>query len=160
MLGIMSDSHDHMAAIWKAVKIFNLNEVSTVLHAGDLISPFTSGEFKRLNSRFEAVFGNNDGEREGLKLSYHELCNLEDFKELNIDGLKIAIYHGTKKPFTDALKNCGKYDVLIRGHSHQLEIIEGDTLEINPGETCGYLSGKQTVLLLDTDSLSIETVYL
>jgi predicted phosphodiesterase len=31
---------------------------------------------------------------------------------------------------------------------------------INPGEVCGYVSNKQTVLLLDTDDLSIEIIYL
>ena len=60
----------------------------------------------------------------------------------------------------DALAKCGKYDVVIRGHTHKMEILNGETMIINPGEVCGYVSGEQTVVLLDTDDLSFEVVYL
>jgi len=41
MIGIMSDSHDHMEAIRAAVEVFNQAGVKLVVHAGDLIAPFT-----------------------------------------------------------------------------------------------------------------------
>ena len=49
MIGIMSDSHDNLDAIRKAVDAFNEAEVDLVIHAGDMISPFTSKEIKKLN---------------------------------------------------------------------------------------------------------------
>lgn len=156
----MSDSHDNLDAIRKAVKIFNNKELDLVIHAGDLISPFTANEFKKLESELVAIYGNNDGEREGLKSAYKDICNLEDFKEISIEGWKFSVIHGTNPAIVDSLARCGKYDVVIRGHTHKLEILNGKTMVINPGEVCGYISSKQTVVLLDTDDLSFEVIYL
>lgn len=160
MIGIMSDSHDHMDAIRAAVEVFNSTGVGMVIHAGDLIAPFTANEFKNLQSPFEAIYGNNDGERHNLRTAFKELCALEDFKELEVDGRKIAVIHGTTEALVDALKASGKYDVVISGHTHQMNVLEGKTMVINPGETCGYLSGEKTVILLDTDDLSWQVCYL
>ncbi len=160
LIGIMSDSHDHLEAIRLAVDFFNQNKVDLVIHAGDLISPFTALEFKRLKMPFEAVYGNNDGEREGLKIAYEELCNLEDFKEINADGRKIAVIHGANQKLVDALAGGEYYDVLISGHNHQLDVCSDKTMTINPGETCGYLSGKKTVILLSTEDLNFKKIVL
>lgn len=160
MIGIMSDSHDHMKAIKAAVKVFNHADVEMVVHAGDLISPFTAKEFDKLQAPLEAIFGNNDGERQGLRLAYEKFCELEDFKELEVDGRKIAVIHGTNQTLVDALQKCGKYDLIIRGHTHQMEVSEGKTIIVNPGETCGYLFGEKTVIILDTSDLSHEKVQL
>ena len=160
MMGIMSDSHDNLSAIEKAVNIFNKEDVELVIHAGDLISPFTVKEFERLKPEFVAVYGNNDGEREGLKKAYQHICMLEDFKEISVDGWKFAIIHGTDPRILEAIVRSNKYDVVASGHTHKIDIISDETLLINPGETCGYVSGKQTVVLLDTDDLSYQTVYL
>lgn len=160
MIGIMSDSHDHMDGVRAAVELFNREKVELVVHAGDLISPFTAGAFDELQAPLEAIYGNNDGERRGLMAAYAELCPLEDFKELEVDGRKIAVIHGTTEALVDALSESGKYDLVIRGHTHRKEVIEGPTMIINPGETCGYLSGEKTVILLDTDDLSWKAVKL
>jgi putative phosphoesterase len=160
MIGIMSDSHDNIPAIRRAVETFNSMGVDLVIHAGDLISPFTANEFRNLEPEMVAVFGNNDGEREGLKKAYSEICLIEDFKEISVEGWKFSIIHGTNPQIVDALAKCGKYDVLIRGHTHELEIKESETLIINPGEVCGYVSGKQTVVLVDPDDLNCEVINL
>ena len=160
MIGIMSDSHDNLDAIRKAIKIFNNRDLDLVIHAGDLISPFTAFEFQKLDPELVAIYGNNDGEREGLKNAYKEICLLEDFKEISVEGWKFSIIHGTNSAIVDSLRKCGKYDVVVRGHTHELEILNGKTMVINPGEVCGYVSSKQTVVLLDTDDLSFEVVYL
>ena len=160
MIGIMSDSHDNLDAIRKAVKIFNKEEVDVVIHAGDLISPFTALEFRKLDPELVAIYGNNDGEKEGLKVAYEEICILEDFKEISVEGWKFSIIHGSNQAIVDSLAKCGKYDVVIRGHTHKMEILNGETMIINPGEVCGYVSGEKTVVLLDTDDLSFEVIYI
>ncbi|HCL90984.1 MAG TPA: YfcE family phosphodiesterase, partial [Candidatus Atribacteria bacterium] len=48
-IGIISDTHDNLPKIKKAVGIFNREKVELVLHAGDFVSPFTFLEFKNLN---------------------------------------------------------------------------------------------------------------
>lgn len=156
----MADSHDNLEAIKKAVNFFNQEKVDLVIHAGDLISPFTAQQFQRLKSPFIGIFGNNDGERDGLRESYKNLCYLEDFKEISVEDKKVAVIHGTNQALVDSLSSCRKYGLVIRGHSHQLEVIQGETMVVNPGETCGYLTGNQTVVLMDPDDLSYRAIYL
>lgn len=160
MIGIMSDSHDNLDAIRKAVSVFNEAGVELVIHAGDLIAPFTAREFKELKSEFLAIFGNNDGERDLLRHAYKDMCHLEDFKEIEVQNKKIAVIHGTVEAIVDALVLSKKYDIIIRGHNHRQEVVMGESLLVNPGETCGYVSGKKTVMLLDPDDLSFETIVL
>jgi len=160
MIGLMSDSHDNLKAIRKAVKLFNSKKVELVLHAGDLISPFTAQEFIKLKSPMIAVYGNNDGEREGLRKAYQNMCYLEDFKEISVDERTIALFHGTNISLIEALSASGRYDVVVHGHSHQNRVENEKTLTINPGETCGYLTGDKTVALLDPIDLSYEILFL
>lgn len=155
MIGIVSDSHDNLAAIRQAVAFLNARDVSMVLHAGDFVAPFTVREFKNLKCPFHGVFGNNDGEKKGLSRAFSEMgTEIKEFEEINQGGKKIALYHGTITEFLSALISGGEYDVVVRGHTHNPEVKkEGRTLVINPGELCGYLTGKKTLCLLNLDSM-------
>jgi len=42
------------------------------------------------------------------------------------------------------------------GHTDDLDIREGKTLVINPGETGGWLKERSTVVILDTDTMKPE----
>ncbi|MBP2046422.1 metallophosphoesterase [Methanobacterium aggregans] len=160
MMGIMADTHDNLDAIRDAVQLFNREKVELVIHAGDLIAPFTAREFQKLNAKFVAVFGNNDGEREGLRTAYRDLCILKDFREVSVSSRKFAVIHGMEEAIVNSLAKSGLYDVVVRGHSHKPEIINGETLVVNPGEVCGYVSGDRTVVIMDPDTLSHELIYL
>jgi hypothetical protein len=72
----------------------------------------------------------------------------------------MAIMHGSNQTIVEAISCSGKYEVLVRGHTHKVEIIDGETLVINPGETCGYLSGNETVVLMDSDDLNYQVIFL
>jgi hypothetical protein len=59
--------------------------------------------------------------------------------------------HGTETELLDAIINSGYFDAVIHGHSHNKSIEKkGKTISINPGEVCGYLTGKSTIALIDT----------
>ncbi len=160
MIGIMADTHDNLDAIRCAVGILNEAEVDLVIHAGDLVAPFTVKEFERLNCEFTAIFGNNDGERDGLRSAYKDLCYLEDFKEFEVQNRKIVVVHGTNEAVVDALVKSRNYDIVVRAHTHRCEILKKESLVINPGEVCGYVSGNKTIVLLDPRDLSYEVVTL
>jgi uncharacterized protein len=159
LIGILSDSHDNLNAIRKAVDFFNEKEVKAVLHAGDIISPFTVRVFKELKPKLYFVFGNNDGDKVTLKSWFEDIgatvCG--EFGDLTIDGLHIALLHGTNEALVKALARSGDFDVVIRGHTHEpgVKIIEG-TPVINPGECSGVLSGKSTVAILEISNLNVE----
>ena len=153
-IGIISDTHDNLPLVEKAVKKLNEENVELVLHAGDYVSPFTIPKFKALHAKLIGVFGNNDGDHEFLRKRFNECSNCEirgRFAEINAEGFKIALLHGDETELLEALINCGGFDAVVHGHSHaEVSRRNGKTLIVNPGEVCGYLTGKSTIALLDT----------
>ena len=161
-IGVMSDTHDRLDAVEKAIELFNRKGFEHVLHAGDLVSPFVAPKFSNLKAKLHYVWGNNEGDRESIRIKLGEIgiAPLGNFVALELDGRKIALLHGTHEDIVDSLVECGLYDVVVRGHDHRAEIAEGKTLLVNPGEVCGYLSGRQTVAVLDLAELRAEILEL
>ncbi|MBF0464083.1 MAG: metallophosphoesterase [Nitrospirae bacterium] len=158
LVGIMSDSHDNMDNLRRAVTVFNKRGVSKVFHAGDFTSGFTFRVLRDLEAEFTGIFGNNDGDI--YLLNKHSSGRI--FKqpyEFMLDGKKVVMIH--EHFLVKALTNSGLYDIVIFGHTHAaLKEMAGGTLALNPGELCGWLHGSSTVAVLDTDSLEAEIIRL
>ncbi|MEO5357709.1 MAG: metallophosphoesterase [Nitrospirae bacterium YQR-1] len=158
LVGVMSDSHDNMDNLKRAVDLFNKRGVSKVLHAGDFTSGFTFRILKDLEAEFTGIFGNNDGDiyllnRHSNGRIYKQPC------ELVLDGKKAVMIH--EHFLVKALTHSGLYDIVIYGHTHvAVQQRTGSTLALNPGELCGWLHGAATVALLDTDTLDTEIIRL
>lgn len=156
LIGLMSDSHDHVPHIRQAVKKFKEQRVKLVLHAGDFCSPFTVPPFEGLEMK--GIFGNNDGDHYLLMRKFREIGaeHLGTFGDLKIDSRKIALYHGTDAPITAALEQSGNYDVVVSGHTHEkkAEMVDG-TLAINPGTTHGF-DDIATIAFLETEALDVK----
>lgn len=158
----MSDTHDRLDAIEASIDFFNRQGVKDVLHAGDLVSPLAAPNFSKLEGKLHYVWGNNEGDREFVRVRFGEIgiTPLGDFATLELAGKRIALLHGTHEHIVDSLVRSGLFDVVVRGHNHKVEIIEGKTLLVNPGEVCGYISGRRTVAILDLDKIHAEIVEL
>jgi putative phosphoesterase len=154
LIGLISDTHDNLPMVTKAVKRLNEENVELVLHAGDYVAPFVIPRFKELKAKLIGVFGNNDGDHEFLKKRFSENKSLEirgNFADITVDGVRIALFHGSDRELLNALVGAGCFDVVVHGHLHNAEAYrKGRTLVVNPGEVCGYLTGKSTIALLDT----------
>jgi len=163
IVGIMGDTHDNLPLITRAVQTLNEEEVELVLHTGDYVAPFVSNSFKNLRAKMVGVFGNNDGDKQTLKEKFLEVdAEIRGrFVELNIGNLKIAMLHGDEEMLLQTLVASEYHDVIIHGHTHKLRHYrKGKTLIINPGEVCGYLSGKPTVALFNTQTLKVSPLFL
>ena len=146
ILGILSDSHDNLPKLKNAVSLFNKKAVSLVLHAGDYVAPFSVGMLENnLKCEYLGIFGNNDGEKEGLiKRSQGKIS--QQTLELEKFGKKIFLIHD----ISSAKVDFQKFDLLIHGHTHQPSIEKQDqTWLINPGECGGWLTGESTVVIYD-----------
>jgi len=161
-IGLMADTHDRVDAVEAAIEFFNCQGVSDVLHAGDLVSPLVVPKFSKLKAKLHYVWGNNEGDREFITIRFGEIgiMPLGEFAALELGGKRIALLHGTHEHIVDSLVRSELYDVVVRGHNHRAEIIENRTLLVNPGEVCGYLSGRKTVALMDLDEMHAEIVEL
>ena len=158
LIGVMSDSHDNLPKIKKAVEIFNRKKVSMIIHAGDYVSPFSLDLLDNLECPYKGIFGNNDGEKAGLiKKSNNRIK--ESPQEWEIDGKRVLVIHDFKD-IGPALKK-RRFDIIIHGHTHIPEICcarNGSCLIVNPGECCGWVKSKSSVALIDTEKMSAEII--
>ena len=155
-IGIISDTHDNMPKIKEAVAMFNMKEVEFVIHAGDYIAPFSIVPLENLKCDYVGVFGNNDGEKVGLAKKSQDRIKVPPH-QVNLGNRKIVILHEPND--IDNLIKSQNYDIIIYGHTHSPVIEKHDrTLVINPGECCGWLSGKSTVATADLDNMTAEIV--
>ncbi len=163
-IGVISDTHDQIARIRRAVALFNAETVDLVVHCGDIVSPFTLQFYGGLNSPMKALFGNNTGDllrhmayRKEFGLENVELITVP-FLSLTAGGRRIAVYHGEVPEITEALLCSKRFDCLFSGHTHIARIreVEGGILHVNPGTLLDAykegMSDQPTVALYDTAS--------
>lgn len=163
LIGLMSDSHDNIKGVKDALKAFSERDVELILHAGDMIGSGNCYTFEGCDMPIKLVYGNNDGDRVGLKRDFERVGGeyLGDFGEIEVAGLKIAILHGTEDSMVRAIVASGLYDVVVRGHNHRAEVTFYEkTLLVNPGEIWGHFTGLSSVAVLDTANLGVEPIVL
>jgi hypothetical protein len=159
-IGILSDTHDNLPMVERAVARLNGLSPDLVLHAGDYVAPFVIPRLAGLTCPCIGVFGNNDGDRGLLAAKARESGRVEIhgcFTARFADGRSIALTHGHESGDLEEIAGAGIFDVLVHGHSHRPSVTtKGKTLVVNPGEVCGYLTGRGTVAVLDTKRMEAE----
>jgi len=169
LLAVISDSHDHKDNILNAVSIINERKVEALIHCGDFVSPFVKIWFNGLNksikNSFYGVWGNNDGEKIYLKQNLGQILEFPQNSNehiLELGGKRIFASHMPRQETIKALSNSGNFDIILTGHTHQFvnEQTEKGVLIVNPGELCGYLTGKATFAIIDTEKLEAEIIKL
>lgn len=157
-IGIVSDSHDHMENIKKCVDIFINRGVEYVLHLGDYVNPNSIRAFQGV--KLIGVFGNNDGDKFRMVNAFNDIGGeiKGEFYEFEEGGLRFACYHGTELPLKNALVECGRYDVVLYGHTHKYENNNvGNTIVLNPGTSHGF-GNKATIMIFDTQTKQTERI--
>ncbi len=148
-VGILSDSHDNLQYLKKAVEVFREREVNLIIHAGDYVAPFSVGVLMRQEVPWIGVFGNNDGEILGLHQKSEGRIK-GHYLEWEEGGYRIWVshyYHVSLQAFLN-----GSFHLSIYGHTHEADIREEKgAFLVNPGETAGVLSGKSTIALVELD---------
>lgn len=159
IIGIVSDTHEHTRIILKAVKLFKERSPDLVIHCGDIISPPVLERFAGLP--LKVVFGNNDGERSGLKKKCAELGFEEIMDELSFEfsGKQFFVYHGTNPAVVQRAIDTQSYDYILHGHTHiQRNEVIGRTRVINPGAL--FMAQEYSIAFLHVTSGDVEFVTL
>lgn len=153
-IGILSDSHDALEKIRKAVKIFQENKVDGIIHGGDFVAPFSVALLADLTIPWWGVLGNNDGEVVGIFQKSKGLIN-SYYQKIEVKTYRIWVSH-YYQPAELAFQT-GKYDLSIFGHTHEKKIREekGRFL-LNPGESCGLLTGMASIAICDLKKKEVE----
>jgi putative phosphoesterase len=160
LLGVISDTHEHLENLEKAKKVLADRGASPVIHLGDYCAGPTVRAMKGM--KVIGIVGNNDGDLFSIPRNFGFIG--ADFRGhfcvLEYDGCKIACYHGTIAEITEALINCGTYDAVFSGHTHHAVIEQrGKVLALNPGSVHGFEEGP-TVAVFDTVKREAEIIKL
>src|SRR4029079_9014705 len=160
-VGLMADTHDSVPAVAELIQLFLARGVSLVMHAGDYCSPFSLEPFNDSNVALLGIFGRNDGEPEGLKATAARGVGMELYESphsFEVSGQRILIVHDLGEVNRRSIES---HLFVVHRFTHKQETItRGETLVINPGEACGWLTGKCTAAILDLDTSEVEIVTL
>lgn len=156
MIGIISDTHEQIKEIEKAVDIFKNRKVDFVVHCGDLISIRPLKYFEGL--KMIIVHGNNNCDQE----HYDEYTSkfgwekITPTKEFAYEGKKFFVYHGQDTLILDEAIKSQKYDYILTGHTHKKrdERVE-KTRIINPGSLFGV---ENSIATLDIKKDELEFI--
>lgn len=157
-IAIISDSHDNVPNMEKALAWMNDNKIEQIIHCGDLCAPgvLVNTFAPQFSGQIHMVFGNvEDRELLPKKVAdFDHVTHYGDIGEVEIDGKKIAFVH-----FPDEgkkLADSGKYNLVFYGHSHKAwEETIGETKLVNPGTLAG-LFAKATFAVYDTSTDVLE----
>lgn len=171
-IGVISDTHDHLPYTKRAIQQLLDREIELLIHLGDFTSPFTVRLIHELiKSRVDRVFavlGNNDGD----VLSLSKLFNQYGWylnpspTIIEIDSKRFYLMHGNgPADFTERVARSAfeklDVDVVLYGHTHIAKYEKcGNRIILNPGEVCGYITGKSSIAILDTKDQSVEFIEL
>jgi putative phosphoesterase len=156
-VGIMSDSHDRVPAIAEFIKQYQAAGIGLVLHAGDFCAPFSLDPFETAHMSMAGVFGKNDADLESLRARAGRAIGLELFESphsFDIGGKRILLAHDLADIPERSVES---HDIVVHGHLHKQEMKHrGETLIVNPGESCGWVHGIPTAAILDLDAKTVE----
>ncbi|MCS7223595.1 MAG: metallophosphoesterase [Armatimonadetes bacterium] len=157
-VALMADTHDRLDTLEKAVALINDWKADYTLHAGDFVAPFVGKVLEKLQCPLIGVFGNNDGEKLGLK------ARLESFGArvtvqpaiVTIGEKKVVIVH--EGEWVEALSQSGLYQLVLYGHTHQTDLrrLPNGCIVVNPGEVCGWLTGRCSIALWDVETMEVK----
>ncbi len=159
-IAVMSDSHDNIWNLRKALDVVEKEKVEMIIHCGDFIAPFMLKELDQAGVPVHGVFGNNDGDRYLLtRFSLTTLNNItlyDPVGQVGIDGFTIAFtHHGM---VGEGLASQGIFHMVCYGHSHEYSYRkEKKTALLNPGEIMGK-DGEPGFCLVDTATLEVKRV--
>ncbi len=139
-IAILSDSHDNIWNLEKALAAVRVAGCECMLHCGDLVAPFVLTQMAlAFGGPIHVVEGNNDGDWRLLQHSaggYPHVTLHGPYAELSIGGSQIALIHYPEP--ARRIAESGAFDLVCYGHDHQerQERI-GNCLLVNPGEVMG-----------------------
>jgi len=161
LVGVVSDTHNHIKNIKKIIYLFNREKVDLVIHTGDISKANTLKIFSELEPPLVGVFGNNDRIEEGLK----EVCDEYNFNfqepplSMTLRDKKIVVFHEPDL-IRDYIEEHKDIDLILHGHTHRYKEESVDnTVYFNPGESAGSLEGKNAIGLVDINNLKIKRIF-
>ncbi|MDG2123315.1 MAG: YfcE family phosphodiesterase [Verrucomicrobiales bacterium] len=159
-VAVLSDIHDHIWNLEKALKQVEQSGCEAMLFLGDFCAPFTLAQLAEgFSGPIHGVFGNNDGDRFNLGKVGAGVENVTlhgEWAEIELGGVKIGMNHYPE--LARRMAESGAYGAVFSGHDHLKYVHRvGPTLWANPGEVMGRF-GEPSFGIFDTEGGGFEHV--
>ena len=153
-IGVVSDTHGHVAYTRAAIRRLEQLDVQLVLHCGDIGSTAIIPLFAAWPTHF--VFGNVDSDTTTLRRAIkaaNQTCH-ERFGSVELAGKRIAFLHSDDAKLWRATIASGEWDLVCYGHTHVAEHhLEGSTWVLNPGAL--YRANPHTLAIVKLPAIEI-----
>ena len=154
----MADTHNDIEALQKAIGIFHDRNIQVLIHAGDITSPRMLEYLKNFDCYI--VLGNGDlidSEEIDMKAQSLGMRSVDVKNEFEFSGKKFLVFHGHNVPMYREAVASGKYDYIIKGHTHHFEnYVSNECRIINPGAVYGH--DESSIAILDVESGKVEKI--
>ena len=159
-VAIVSDSHNNITNLEKAVARANGEGCEQFFHLGDLTTGRAADTLAGFQGGIRCVFGNCDTDIQGLKRSITCVGGEIDPPPFSfkLSVWRILLLH---EPFgLEHQADTQSYDYIFYGHLHRLDQRRvGKTSILNPGES-GSRNGNATLCIADLASGQFDWIYL
>ncbi len=160
-IGVLSDTHNHIGNLLKALRLFKEEGITTLVHCGDMVNVTTAQQM----AGFDVIYvnGNMDDSAEAVN---DTLWMLNPNNETpgavyssKLAGVAIGVTHGHLAGKLEELLRSRRHAFVFTGHTHrQRDEMIGKTRVINPGALGGARYGARTVCLVDLESRDVRFV--
>lgn len=170
-IAIISDTHDNVRILNRAVKYLNSIAIDLLVHCGDWDMPFTMRGLVGSMFPIKSVLGNGDPD---IQKFLYQLQNLEILKDIKLDiqprmqdfifdGKRVCVFHGDDKSVSKLIIESQLYDLYCVGHDHQFSVTKaGKTTVVNPGSFVGFKIEKGiepiNMVIYDTENESTQKI--
>ncbi len=139
-IAILSDSHDNIWCLEKALDEVTRQSCDVLLHCGDLVAPFILAQLAQaFEGPIHVIEGNNDGDgrlQQQVAAGFPHITLHGPYAELEVGGRKVAMIHYPEP--ARRIAQSGVFDLVCYGHDHQQHWERvGDCWLVNPGEVMG-----------------------
>jgi len=152
-IGLLSDTHDNLQNLLKALDIFQQEQPDLLIHCGDITDPETISLVEGFP--LYCVFGNMDTQHDELRRVVQDLHpenRAEPMLELEVGCHKLAVVHGDHRRTLQHLIHSGDYAYVFHGHTHRRRDERvGSTHVVNPGALSGPRWGSPSIAMLDVE---------
>jgi putative phosphoesterase len=159
LLGVVSDTHGHVANTRQAVRMLESFDPVAVIHCGDIGTAEIVPLFSAWPTHF--VLGNVDEDVDEIDEAIRTAgqTNHGAFGQLELENRRIAFLHGHDLPRLRETIASGRWDLVCSGHTHKRDLRrEKKTLVLNPGAL--YRANPHSLAIVDLTTLEVTDVVL
>jgi putative phosphoesterase len=154
-IGIVSDTHNHVANATAAAVVLSSQSIAAVLHCGDIGGAEIVKAFAAWPTHY--VLGNTDDRPATIEKAILAAGQIfhNRFGDIELANRRIALLHGDDSRRLNEAIASQEYDLVCSGHTHVPAMRrENRTLVLNPGAL--YRARTHTIAVVDLTDMTAK----